>query len=119
MDSQHAALAVKTRDNGHIRDTFERLTVELPANDRFGEYRNLSPRNATRWGSDHALLLSYHALRDAVDRLLALPLSLGNLRLSEEEWNLSTNLRDMLQVGLSIMNLLLRFDKVWASQSEN
>ncbi|KAI0662356.1 ribonuclease H-like domain-containing protein, partial [Cubamyces menziesii] len=93
---KHAALAVKTRDNGHVRDTFERLVLQYPADRRYGEYRTLSPRNATRWGSDYKLLQSYHALQTAVDKLLSLPLGLGNLRLSAEEANLTKNLRDML-----------------------
>ncbi|KAL7281339.1 hypothetical protein ACG7TL_004648 [Trametes sanguinea] len=93
---KHAALAIKTRDSGHIRDTFERLVAESPADLQYGEYRNLSPRNATRWGSDYRLLQSYHALRVAVDRLLALPVNFSNLRLTTEEQLLSDNLRDML-----------------------
>lgn len=95
---KHAALAIKTRDSGHIRDTFERLVSEHPADRQCGEYRTLSPRNATRWGSDFRLLQSYHALRVAVDKLLDLPLNLGNLRLTAEEQLLSDNLRDMLAV---------------------
>ncbi|KAI0326822.1 hypothetical protein GY45DRAFT_1379241, partial [Cubamyces sp. BRFM 1775] len=93
---KHAALAIKTRDNGHIRDTFERLVSEHPADRRYGEYRTLSPRNVTRWGSDYRLLQSYHALRVAVGKLLDLPLNLGNLRLTAQEQVMADNLRDML-----------------------
>ncbi|KAI0323610.1 hypothetical protein GY45DRAFT_1229139, partial [Cubamyces sp. BRFM 1775] len=48
--------------------------------------------------SDYKLLQSCHALQTAVNKLLSLPLGLGNLRLSAEEANLTKNLCDMLAV---------------------
>ncbi|KAI0070265.1 hypothetical protein K474DRAFT_1609013, partial [Panus rudis PR-1116 ss-1] len=94
---KHAALAVKTRDQGPVRDKFDKLVDQYPPDPTIGCYQYISPRNATRWDTEHALLMSYHALRIAIEKLIEVrDLKLSALRLTPEEWQLSSDLCDML-----------------------
>ncbi|TFY59367.1 hypothetical protein EVJ58_g5821 [Rhodofomes roseus] len=106
---KHTAFAKKTRDSGVVRDAFEKEVGCHPPQPLFGYYEHIAARNTTRWDLDYRLLMSSHALRDAIVSLLQIrDLKLNMTKLTAQEWKLSTDLRDML---LCIHELLQRFQQ--------
>jgi hypothetical protein len=96
-----SGFAIKVRDSGSIRHAFDEARAEFPPDITFGEYQHPTCKNTTRWNSQYQCISSHHCLRKAVTAVVDnSDLKMKSFKLTNAQWDLSADLRDMLEVKL-------------------
>ena len=90
-------MARKVHDSAPVTTAFAKLVQE--DNSVVGQTQTLARRCATRWNSDYDSLDTAITLEQPVRKLLKnKDLNLKAFKLTDEQWDLAADLRDVLEV---------------------
>lgn len=96
-----SALARQIHDGGALKDKFDTIVQE--DEELLGDKRALDRRVTTRWNTDFLCMEAHRHFRGPIELLTGNNLNkLQAYHLSDDHWNLTDTLHDVLMVSLSI-----------------